>query len=129
MMKLAVDLVIRRMDEVLFIKRKNDPFKGMLALPGGFVDEDESVTQAAIRELFEETGVRIEERDLRLIGVFSDVNRDPRGRVISVAYNCQVLSKTRARAGDDAAEVIWLPEFTALQIGLAFDHALILLTA
>lgn len=128
-MKLAVDLVIRRMDEVLFIKRKNDPFKGMLALPGGFVDEDESVTQAAIRELFEETGVRIEERDLRLIGVFSDVNRDPRGRVISVAYNCQVLSKTRARAGDDAAEVIWLPEFTALQIGLAFDHALILLTA
>jgi 8-oxo-dGTP diphosphatase len=128
-MKLAVDLVIMRMDEVLFIKRKNDPFKGMLALPGGFVDEGETVTQAAVRELFEETGVRIEERDLRLIDVYSEVNRDPRGRVISVAYNCQVLSETRARAGDDAAEVIWLPKFKALGMGLAFDHALILLTA
>jgi 8-oxo-dGTP diphosphatase len=122
-MKLAVDLVICRGRNILFIRRRNEPFKGMLALPGGFVDEDETVPHAALRELAEETSVTVSENQLRLIGVFSEVDRDPRQRVISVAYACDVPPGTRARAGDDAAATVWLSKAKALKAGLAFDHA------
>jgi ADP-ribose pyrophosphatase YjhB (NUDIX family) len=87
-MKVTVDLVIRR---------GNEPFKGILALPGGFVDEDETVECAAVRELEEETSVRVTEDRLRLIGVFSRVDRDPRGRTITVAYFCEMPRGTRAQ--------------------------------
>ncbi len=125
-MKVATDLVIRRGSEFLFIRRGNEPFKGMLAFPGGFVDEDESVEHAAVRELEEETAVRVTEDRLRLIGVFSRVDRDPRGRTISIAYLCDMPPGTSATAGSDAADALWLPKDKAMQMGLAFDHAEIL---
>jgi 8-oxo-dGTP diphosphatase len=125
-MKVTVDLVIRRGKNVLFIRRGNQPFKGSLALPGGFVNEDETVEHAAARELEEETSVRVAEDQLRLIGVFSRVDRDPRGRTISIAYFCEMPRGTRARAGDDAADAVWLPPTKAARVGLAFDHAAIL---
>lgn len=77
-MKVAADLVIRQGKEYLFIRRANEPFKGMLALPGGLVEEDETVEHAATRELKEETALRVREDQLRLIGVFSRIDRDPR---------------------------------------------------
>jgi 8-oxo-dGTP diphosphatase len=124
--KVAVDLVVRRNGEVLFIKRKYPPFQGMLALPGGFVEEDEAVETAAIRELEEETGLIVSVQHLRLIGVFSAPRRDPRQRVISIAYACDVSDFATARAGDDAAEALWLPVEKAIEMGLAFDHPRIL---
>ncbi len=122
-MKVATDLVIRRGKTILFIRRRNEPFKGMLALPGGFVDDDETIERAAARELEEETSLRVAEDRLRLVGVFSRVDRDPRQRVISVAYCCEVPRGTRARAGDDAADAVWLSKEKAVKTGLAFDHA------
>lgn len=123
-MRVAVDLVIQRDGETLFIKRKFPPFERMLALPGGFVEEGEAVEAAALREVREETGVAcLDERDLVLIGVYSRTDRDPRGRVISIAFKCEVPAGTRAQAGDDADEAAWMCQDRAAEIGLAFDHA------
>lgn len=105
--------------QVLLIKRKSDPFKGKWALPGGFVEDDESLEIAAYRELEEETGIRAEE--LTQFHAFGKPGRDPRGRAVSVAYFTKVNKKSvQPRAATDAAEVQWfsirsLPE-------LAFDH-------
>ena len=123
----AVDLVIRRGTEILFIERANAPFKGRVALPGGFVDPDETVEMAAIRELKEETGVEITKP--KLIGVWSNPHRDPRGRVISVAYFCEVPEGTESICGDDARKTMWLTPDEAWKDDIAFDHRSILLTA
>jgi 8-oxo-dGTP diphosphatase len=128
-MKVATDIIVRRGKEILFIRRRNAPFRGMLALPGGFVEEDETVEQAAARELEEETAVRVPEDRLQLIGVFSRPDRDPRGRVISIAFQCDVPGEISARAGSDAAETVWLAGDDAIASGLAFDHAEILKAA
>jgi 8-oxo-dGTP diphosphatase len=118
---LAVDIVIKTKDDkIVFIKRLNPPFKGFYALPGGFVEYGEKVEDAAIREAKEETGLEIE--DLKLIGVYSDPNRDPRGHVVSIAF----LAKEKGgvlKASSDAKEVIALKDPPEK---LAFDHALIL---
>ncbi len=108
--------------EVLLIRRANEPFRGLWALPGGFVEMDEDVPDAASRELREETGLEIPIKDLVEVGVFGRPGRDPRGRTISVVYASVVTrDRSKATAGDDAAEAEWfdvrsLPE-------LAFDHA------
>ena len=125
-MKLAVDLVIRRGDEFLFVVRKYEPFAGYLALPGGFVEEDESVEDAAIRELAEETDLHVTPDRLTMIGVFSKPDRDPRGRVVSVAYAAKVHPNATAVAGDDAKQTVWLSWEEAIIKPLAFDHREIL---
>lgn len=125
-MKLAVDLAIRRGDEFLFVVRKYDPFKDCLALPGGFVEEDETVEDAAIRELAEETDLHVTENRLSMIGVFSKPDRDPRGRVVSVAFFAKVHPNATAVAADDAKETIWLSYREAMKRDLAFDHKKIL---
>jgi 8-oxo-dGTP diphosphatase len=108
--------------EVLLIRRANEPFRGSWALPGGFVEMDEDVPDAASRELREETGLEIRPEELVEVGVFGRPGRDPRGRTISVVYAARVSAGGGCvRAGDDAAEAEWfdagaLPE-------LAFDHA------
>ena len=105
--------------EVLLIERKHDPFAGTWALPGGFVDMDETLEQAAARELEEETGLR--GVALEQCHTFGDPGRDPRGRSVSVAFAAEVdWRKHRPRGGDDAAQARWFP-VDALP-SLAFDH-------
>jgi 8-oxo-dGTP diphosphatase len=104
--------------EILLIRRGNDPFKGEWALPGGFLDLDEELEDAARRELHEETGLSVSV--LREIGVFGAIGRDPRGRTITAAYLALLDERPAPRAGDDAAEAAWFP-FDARQ-KLAFDH-------
>ncbi|MFO7298456.1 MAG: NUDIX hydrolase [Pseudomonadota bacterium] len=119
---LTVDcVVLNPRGEVLLIQRKNEPFKGHFALPGGFVDIGETVEDACRRELLEETGVKAGR--LKLVGVYSDPNRDPRGHTASVVFLTRVRS-TKLEAGDDAASAQWVANWRRLP--LAFDHAKIL---
>ncbi|MCE9566425.1 MAG: NUDIX hydrolase [Planctomycetes bacterium] len=123
---LTVDIVIATREprpRVLLIRRKKDPFAGSWALPGGFVEENERIPDAARRELVEETGVTVV--DLEQLYTVGDPGRDPRGWTVSVAYLAQVnLADVKPVAADDAGEVGWhlLDELPAL----AFDHAMIL---
>jgi 8-oxo-dGTP diphosphatase len=109
---------------LLMIRRGGDPFRGMLALPGGFVDVGETVEQAAVRELREETGVAVDAADLRLAGVYSQPGRDPRGWTVSVLFRIDAGGRPDARHGDDAAAVEWVTVADALAhpTWFAFDH-------
>ncbi|MGH9938026.1 MAG: NUDIX hydrolase [Blastocatellia bacterium] len=123
----TVDLVIFTIAEddlkVLLIRRGQEPFKGRWALPGGFVEIGESLEQAAARELKEEVGVT--NVYLEQLYTFGDPKRDPRGRVISVAYFALVdAERQRIVAASDAAEAKWHSVFDAPK--LAFDHGKIL---
>jgi 8-oxo-dGTP diphosphatase len=109
---------------VLLIHRGNEPFKGSYALPGGFVDVGERVEDSCRRELSEETGLHVGE--LRLIGVYSDPGRDPRGHTCSVAYLARV-GRAEVTAGDDAAAAEWVADWRREK--LAFDHAQIIADA
>ena len=118
----AVDAVIKYPENfIVLIRRKNPPFKGELALPGGFVNIGERVEEACIREVYEETNINV--NIINLIGVFSDPKRDPRGHNISIAFLCEPLTKTEAPiAKDDAqsVEIVLVSEVKSLK--LAFDH-------
>ena len=104
--------------KVLLIQRGIEPFKGCWAFPGGFMNMDETTEQCAIRELEEETGLQVTE--LHQIGAYSKVDRDPRGRTITVAY-LVIVDKPLAVSGhDDAAKAQWF-SVNALP-PLAFDH-------
>lgn len=114
---------------VLLVERGAEPFAGSLALPGGFVLPDESSDAAARRELLEETGVA--EADLagvhlEQLATFSGPDRDPRMRVVSVAYLALSPAKPEPTPGTDAAAAHWVPVEDALAGPLAFDHAEIL---
>jgi 8-oxo-dGTP diphosphatase len=118
---LTVDIIIKRKDgTIVLIKRLNPPFKDHYAIPGGFVEYGETVEQAAKREAEEETGLRI--GNLKLVGVYSDPNRDPRGHVVSVAFLADELGG-ELKASTDAKEVGVFKEIPA---ELAFDHTRIL---
>ena len=104
--------------KVLLIERGADPFKGCWAFPGGFLNMDETTEQCAVRELEEETGMKI--LGLQQIGAYSKVDRDPRGRTITVAYLAVVDSPCEVIGLDDAAKAQWFP-LDALP-KLAFDH-------
>jgi 8-oxo-dGTP diphosphatase len=123
---LTTDCVVFDKDRrVLLIRRKNEPFKGEYALPGGFVDIGETVEAACRREALEETGLEIDR--LRLVGVYSDPARDPRGHTVSVAYMTLLPEAQRAMAGSDAEAVEWVQSWQTLE--LAFDHARIIADA
>lgn len=113
-------MVTNSKGEILLVRRGNDPFKGCWALPGGFMEMDETLEHCAVRELEEETHLKVSEKDIRLIGVYSAPGRDPRGRTVTAAYLVKV-DVVNALAGDDAAEVRWW-SLSALP-PLAFDHA------
>jgi 8-oxo-dGTP diphosphatase len=120
----AVDLAVFRWQEgairILLIQRGREPFKGQWALPGGFVDMEETCAEAAARELEEETG--LSNLAFQEAGVFDAPRRDPRGRTISVAYLAVVPTghAAQARSGDDAASAEWF-DVQSLP-ALAFDH-------
>ncbi|HZN54267.1 MAG TPA: NUDIX hydrolase, partial [Candidatus Polarisedimenticolaceae bacterium] len=125
--RVTVDTVIftirDRTLQALLVKRAIPPFQGKWAIPGGFVLEGESLDQAALRELREETGVS--DVYLEQLYSFGDPGRDPRGRVITIAYFALIGSDhTPVEAGTDAAEAKWFP-MNALP-PLAFDHETIL---
>ncbi len=121
----TTDCVVFGMDDhnlkVLLIERGNEPFKGAWAFPGGFLNMDETTEQGALRELKEETGLVL--HHIKQVGAFSEVNRDPRTRVITIAFYA-MTKISEVQGGDDAAKAQWfalnkLPR-------LAFDHELIL---
>ncbi|EGD71835.1 MAG: Putative NUDIX hydrolase [Candidatus Parvarchaeum acidiphilum ARMAN-4_'5-way FS'] len=118
---LAVDGVILKDNQILLIKRKNDPYKDKWAIPGGFVEYGEKTEDAVLREVKEETGLEAKISDL--VGVYSNPKRDPRKHVVSITYLLKDISGTE-KGGDDAKEAKWwnineLPE-------LAFDHKYII---
>ena len=104
--------------KVLLIQRGDEPFKGCWAFPGGFMNMDETTEQCAIRELEEETGLVV--TSVHQVGAYSKVDRDPRGRTVTVAYLAIVDSAVEVSGQDDAANAKWWP-LTALP-KLAFDH-------
>lgn len=114
---------------VLLIERRWYPFAGRYALPGGYVERTETPRRAATRELAEETGIQLDDDTLTEVGTYADPARDPRGRVVSVAYCAQVPYPLTATAGDDAASAAWMPASIALDAPLAFDHHAILRAA
>jgi 8-oxo-dGTP diphosphatase len=128
----TVDLAIFtvREDElqVLLITRGNEPFLGAPALPGGYVRDGETLDEAALRELSEETGVNGRQLHLEQLQAFGAPDRDPRGRVITVAYLALGPDLPDPEAGTDARMAYWAPVETALswRAKLAFDHADIL---
>ncbi len=141
---LTVDVLVlgRAVDgalSVLLIRRGKEPFEGQLALPGGFVEvadergaQGEHPRDAALRELQEETGLALTAIDLRQVGAYGKPDRDPRGRMISILYRCEVGPPLpEVRGGDDAAEAQWMPlgDILAGAHPLAFDHLELVQTA
>ena len=120
---LTVDTVITQKDSVVLIMRKNHPYMGSWALPGGFVEYGETVESAALRETKEETGLDVTLD--RIVGVYSDPERDPRGHIVSL---CFLSHKTGGKlvADTDAAEVKCVGFAEISNIDLAFDHRKIL---
>lgn len=123
----TVDVIVEQNSRILMIRRKNDPYKGCLALPGGFVDEGERIEDAARREANEETSLNIHLVDI--LGVYSDPKRDPRGHLISTAFVGIVPTdnlSVEASAQDDASEVEWIKLEAIDKSNIAFDHKKIL---
>jgi 8-oxo-dGTP diphosphatase len=127
----AVDLVVLSVQEgtlqVLTVRRGSAPYSGRRALPGGFLEPDEDLHEAARRELAEETGIRPARAHVEQLRAYGAPRRDPRGRVVSVAHLAVVPEATEPVAGGDAAEAEWTPvdEMLDAPRKMAFDHAAI----
>jgi 8-oxo-dGTP diphosphatase len=123
----TVDVILERESKILMVKRKKDPYKDHLALPGGFVNEGETVEDAMKREAMEETSLEIHPIDI--LGVYSDPRRDPRKHIVTVVFVGIIVSGD-LRASDDAASIEWIQLSSIDQLQqqkmLAFDHAQIL---
>jgi 8-oxo-dGTP diphosphatase len=115
---LTADTIVNVGDDVLLVRRKNEPFRGMWCFPGGFVEPDEKVLDGALRELQEETGIaNLNVEEFRTYG---DPGRDPRGRTVTVVYRTHPSQRPEVNAGDDAAEAGW---FSLKNLpAMAFDH-------
>ena len=122
--KIMVDVIVPSEEgHILLIRRGSDPYEGYWALPGGFVEVGETLEEAAAREAEEETGLEVE--IIRLVGVYSDPDRDPRGHNVSCAYLARAQSGELS-AATDADEAAFLDPST---VELAFDHEKIIADA
>ncbi|MEO9295898.1 MAG: NUDIX hydrolase [Nitrososphaera sp.] len=121
----TVDGVLQRGSKILMVRRKKEPFQGRLALPGGFVNEGETVEDAFRREVLEETSLEVEPIDI--LGVYSDPERDPRKHTMSVVFVGLILGGAE-KAGDDAGSLEWIDiaGLDRIKDELVFDHAQIL---
>ncbi|MBN2478497.1 NUDIX hydrolase [Candidatus Micrarchaeota archaeon] len=116
MRPISTDGIILKDGRILLIKRKNEPFKGMWALPGGLIEDNETLGECVKREIMEETGLAVEAE--RLTGIYSKPDRDPR-KVITVVFICRITGGNE-KAGDDAKELKWF-SLGKLPV-LAADH-------
>jgi len=117
---LTVDAVVLcDPDSIILIKRKNPPYQGFWALPGGFVEYGETVESAVIREIKEETGIDIDLKGIS--GVYSDPERDPRGHIVTVCFKAR-KEGGELKADTDASEAICLKLEEVSRLDLAFDH-------
>ena len=124
---LTVDAVIVcDNDSIILIKRKNSPYKGLWALPGGFVEYGETVESAVLREVMEETGLKIDLNEVS--GVYSYSHRDPRGHIITICFTAQKKGGN-LKANTDAIEVDCLKLDDIFKLNLAFDHKKIIIDA
>lgn len=126
---LTVDVVVWWRSQVLLIKRGKPPFEGRWAFPGGHVEENEDLAEAAARELREETGLDVPADHLIQLGAYGRPGRDPRGHYVDVAYLLHLSElgeRPAVKGGDDAAEAKWFDYNDAGWEDLAFDHAEIL---
>jgi ADP-ribose pyrophosphatase YjhB (NUDIX family) len=122
----TVDTIIQRDSQILFVKRKRDPFKEHFVFPGGFVNEGEKVEDAALREVKEETSLSVELVDI--LGVYSDPSRDPRGHIMSTVFIGKISDndKNEAKAGDDAGAIQWIDLEDVDNKIFGFDHKTII---
>jgi 8-oxo-dGTP diphosphatase len=127
---LTVDVVLLTVREsvlsVLLVERDTHPYRGRLALPGGFVGAHEDLDEAAVRRLEQETGVRRDVAHVEQLGAFGDPRRDPRMRVVSVAYLVFAPDLPAPTPGVGATWVAWVPVKAVEPARLAFDHATVL---
>ena len=114
-------------EKILLVERKNPPYQGYWAFPGGFMKMDETAERAACRELQEETGLQVKEVDFYQVGAFSGVGRDPRARVVTIAYYTFLDRPVEVCGADDARSAKWFSMESLPP--LAFDHAAILQAA
>lgn len=128
MPSITCDIIVNRqtfnktggvINEILLIKRKNEPFKDCWALPGGFMEINETLETCARRELKEETN--IDANDIYFKKMLDKVDRDPRGRVVSAVFVTYVTQHVEAKANDDAKELAWF-NINELPQNMAFDH-------
>ena len=119
----TVDIIIEKDDKIVLIRRKNEPFKGKLAIPGGFVNEGELIEDRAIIEAKEETFLDVELKEI--LGVYSIPDRDPRGHLMTTVFIAKPISG-RVKAGDDAADAAWLELTDKILNEVSFDHKKIL---
>lgn len=119
----TVDVILQRDSNVLMIRRKNDPFKDCLALPGGFVNEGETIEEAMKREALEETSLEVE--PVEILGAYSDPKRDPRKHIVTVVF-VGIIVGGNSKPGDDAASIEWVKIDDIQRQQIAFDHAQIL---
>jgi len=122
LIRAVVDALIENGDKIVLIKRGKEPFKGKWAMPGGHIEKNETVEQCAVREGFEETGIKC--KPIAILGVYSDIRRDPRGQNAGVVFVMKMLSGT-LKGADDADEAKWfsVDEIAKMKSDdLAFDH-------
>jgi len=115
----TVDIIIEKDDKIVLIRRKNEPFKGKLAIPGGFVNEGELVEHEAIKEAKEETSLDVELIDI--LGVYSIPDRDPRGHLMTTAFIAKAIGG-KVKGGDDAVDASWFKIDEKILNELSFDH-------
>ena len=116
---MTADIIVEKGNEIVLIKRKNEPYKDYWEMPGGFVEENETVEETALREVTEETSLKVKLKEI--LGVYSDVKRDPRGRVATVVFITEAVGG-KLKADTDAEDARWFDVNDVDADSLAFDH-------